>query len=139
MTPCTLHTETRVNVKHCSHSLDYPSCSGNEFTCTSGRCILQSWVCDQFNDCGDYSDEKGCGKANYFCPFQRAETVKKRLSLRLRSYCNSNTVTLYNLKYNFGLIPHFRLFFRQRLSRLLPWRVGMSWLHTMHSNGQSVR
>lgn len=40
----------------------YPSCKGNEFTCSSGRCIPQRWVCDQFNDCGDYSDEKGCGE-----------------------------------------------------------------------------
>lgn len=40
----------------------YPSCDGNEFTCSSGRCIPQRWVCDKFNDCGDYSDEKGCGE-----------------------------------------------------------------------------
>lgn len=40
----------------------YQSCSGSEFTCSSGRCIPQDWVCDAFNDCGDYSDEKGCGE-----------------------------------------------------------------------------
>lgn len=41
----------------------YQSCSGDEFTCPSGRCISQSWVCDEYNDCGDYSDEKGCGES----------------------------------------------------------------------------
>lgn len=40
----------------------YQSCSGTEFTCPSGRCIPQRWVCDEFNDCGDFSDEKGCGE-----------------------------------------------------------------------------
>lgn len=39
------------------------SCSGNEFTCSSGRCIPQDWVCNDLNDCGDDSDEKGCGES----------------------------------------------------------------------------
>ena len=32
-----------------------------EFTCDNGRCISQSSVCNQYDDCEDYSDEIGCG------------------------------------------------------------------------------
>lgn len=39
----------------------YPTCRGNYFTCPSGRCIHQVWVCDGEDDCEDNADEKGCG------------------------------------------------------------------------------
>ena len=32
-------------------------CDRDEFQCTSGRCIPQSGICDNQNDCGDFSDE----------------------------------------------------------------------------------
>ena len=38
-------------------------CRKNEFTCSvSGRCIPQSFVCDEVPDCGpeDNSDEENC-------------------------------------------------------------------------------
>lgn len=38
------------------------TCGPREFGCNSGRCIPQSFRCDSDNDCGDYSDEMGCGK-----------------------------------------------------------------------------
>lgn len=40
----------------------YATCKGNFFTCPSGRCIHQSWICDGDDDCEDNEDEKGCGK-----------------------------------------------------------------------------
>lgn len=40
----------------------YPTCEGNYFTCPSGRCIHQVWLCDGEDDCEDNADEKGCGK-----------------------------------------------------------------------------
>lgn len=39
----------------------YPTCRGNYFTCPSGRCIHQVWLCDGEDDCEDNADEKGCG------------------------------------------------------------------------------
>ncbi len=32
------------------------------FECANGFCVLLSLVCDHFDDCGDDSDEQGCGK-----------------------------------------------------------------------------
>lgn len=39
---------------------EYPShpCPSNQFTCASGKCILNSWVCNGYNECGDDSDEQ---------------------------------------------------------------------------------
>lgn len=42
------------------------TCGPREFACSGGRCIPQSFKCDSDNDCGDYSDEMGCGKQNFF-------------------------------------------------------------------------
>ena len=36
-------------------------CSDNEFTCNNGKCIPAEYECDNENDCGDGSDEAGCG------------------------------------------------------------------------------
>ena len=36
-----------------------------EFTCGNGRCIPQSYRCDNVNDCNDNSDEEGCATGMY--------------------------------------------------------------------------
>ena len=36
-------------------------CQPHQFTCDNGKCIYDSNRCDDYNDCGDYSDEEGCG------------------------------------------------------------------------------
>ena len=43
------------------HNTDHDECSDNQFTCDSGQCVSQYDRCDDFTDCRDDSDEKGCG------------------------------------------------------------------------------
>lgn len=40
----------------------YKPCMGDQMTCDNYKCVNQSSVCDGKDDCGDFSDEKGCGK-----------------------------------------------------------------------------
>ena len=38
------------------------SCLSSQFICTNRNCIDQDGQCDHYNNCGDNSDEIGCGK-----------------------------------------------------------------------------
>lgn len=33
------------------------TCSHDHYQCANGRCILNRWRCDGWNDCVDFSDE----------------------------------------------------------------------------------
>ena len=39
----------------------YSTCDSDEFECDNGNCIPQRFVCNDFNSCGDNSDEQNCG------------------------------------------------------------------------------
>ena len=41
-------------------------CAIDEFRCTDGRCMPDIIVCDGHDDCGDGTDELGCGRYNLF-------------------------------------------------------------------------
>ena len=43
-------------------SLSDYTCDSDEFQCDNGRCKPQSSQCDNYDDCGDNSDEEGCGE-----------------------------------------------------------------------------
>ena len=36
-------------------------CESDEFSCDNGECISDTLRCNDFDDCGDNSDEDGCG------------------------------------------------------------------------------
>ena len=42
------------------------SCGATGYQCKSDQCIPASFQCDGEFDCMDNSDEKGCGKPNFF-------------------------------------------------------------------------
>ncbi|GAB5568912.1 otogelin-like protein [Prionailurus iriomotensis] len=45
-----------------------PSCVEGEAPCQeSGHCVPHGWLCDNQDDCGDGSDEEGCGEGQMSC------------------------------------------------------------------------
>lgn len=35
-------------------------CEDGHFHCSNGKCILKSWLCNGWDECGDSSDEQNC-------------------------------------------------------------------------------
>ncbi|XP_018596987.1 low-density lipoprotein receptor-related protein 12 [Scleropages formosus] len=40
------------------------SCDSDQFHCSNGKCIPESWKCNTMDECGDNSDEELCAPAN---------------------------------------------------------------------------
>jgi len=38
------------------------ACHEDEFQCANGFCILAEWICDEDDDCEDWSDEQNCSQ-----------------------------------------------------------------------------
>lgn len=53
-------TQTSDPFVETTTSLDGSSCPW--FLCNNTRCVLDTWKCDLQDDCGDNSDEDGCGE-----------------------------------------------------------------------------
>nr|XP_005306049.1 low-density lipoprotein receptor-related protein 12 isoform X2 [Chrysemys picta bellii] len=43
---------------------DEPRCDCNQFHCANGKCIPETWKCNNMDECGDNSDEEICAIAN---------------------------------------------------------------------------
>uniref|UniRef100_A0A3B4B4V3 Thrombomodulin n=1 Tax=Periophthalmus magnuspinnatus TaxID=409849 RepID=A0A3B4B4V3_9GOBI len=43
-----------------NYSKSNQHCPLHQYECANGYCIPQSFVCDHWDDCGDFSDEQGC-------------------------------------------------------------------------------
>ncbi|XP_068671649.1 low-density lipoprotein receptor-related protein 6-like [Montipora foliosa] len=60
-------------------------CTPDQFTCSSGRCITRSSLCDGSNDCEDGSDEMGnctkCEDGEYSCDNGQCVSTKKLCDL----------------------------------------------------------
>jgi len=52
----------KVNCRFIFTDSVYFVCLECGFVCANGNCIPEEWVCDGWNDCGDDSDEQGCGQ-----------------------------------------------------------------------------
>ena len=40
------------------------NCFDDEFDCGRGYCVMKSALCDGFNDCLNYADERRCGNCS---------------------------------------------------------------------------
>ncbi|EJW71504.1 hypothetical protein WUBG_17589 [Wuchereria bancrofti] len=58
---CGLFDHSDEHLSMCSSFSEYSDCTTNQFKCTNGKCINASLACDHNDDCGDASDEIGCG------------------------------------------------------------------------------
>lgn len=57
---CTTTSDTTS--KKTPINFDSSNCQDWMFKCSNNKCIPYWWKCDSVNDCGDGSDERGCGK-----------------------------------------------------------------------------
>lgn len=74
-------------------------CDSDEFQCASGRCILQNYICNGQNDCGDFSDEM----LNQCEPQQGGQYLylsTYKLCLALPSFCSSKWIS-YKFPYEY--------------------------------------
>ncbi|KII61830.1 Low-density lipoprotein receptor-related protein 2 [Thelohanellus kitauei] len=62
-----------------------PLCEKHEFYCENHRCILQKYVCNGVDDCGDKSDESFCSKT---CGEDETYCVKDKKCLKSELICN---------------------------------------------------
>ena len=66
MIACTVIVSVLPLKSHYFQSMAIPAaCSYYRFTCNNGNCVTLLDKCNEIDDCGDNSDEFGCGKYMY--------------------------------------------------------------------------
>ncbi|XP_077520370.1 MAM and LDL-receptor class A domain-containing protein 1-like [Amblyomma americanum] len=58
-----------IKYQGCALSATYENCSNLNFHCANGACVRLDARCDYVDDCGDNSDEHGCGDYGLGCNF----------------------------------------------------------------------
>ena len=66
---CIIHVPLLSTINYIAHYISFSlsmttpaSCLSSQFTCNNGNCVSSYDKCDKDDDCGDNSDEFGCGK-----------------------------------------------------------------------------
>ena len=76
--------------------LTYTGCDYDEFTCDNGECVPNSYRCDDYDDCEDYSDEDGChGMYNLHLQCTVYTDDVPMFYLADWIFCKANTTLMY--------------------------------------------
>jgi len=59
----------------------FTDCDYDQFSCRNGRprCIPESYVCDNYNDCSDASDESDCHAGHFFTAWNSCASAVLRI------------------------------------------------------------